>query len=97
MNIDFEQIAKLDHENALCDDLDELIKISSNCAFHKVKDGQIDKAKSILESINSLYVRNGLDPIYDIVGSNDMVTELKRLYINILNQDKYGGFLDENK
>lgn len=95
MDIDVEQIAKLDHENALCDDLCELAKIASNCVFHKVTEKQIDRAKHILETINCFCTRNKLDSVYS--PTDDIETALKQWFFNMLNRDKYGGFLDEDK
>lgn len=95
MDIDVEQIAKLDHENALCDDLCELAEIAGHCVFRKVTEKQIDRAKHILEKINCFCTRHKLDPVYN--PADDIQTAIKQWYFNMLNRDKYGGFLDEDK
>lgn len=92
IRINFEEIAKIDDTHIFEDKLDEIITIAGDCAFHKVTEKQLDRARDILNQLNDLYIRKGLEPMYE--PSDNFANELRNWYVEILNQDKYGGFLN---
>lgn len=92
IRINFEEIARVDDTRIFEDKLDEIITIAGDCVFHKVTEKQLDRARDILNQLNDLYIRKGLEPMYE--PSDNFANELRNWYVEILNQDKYGGFLN---